>query len=230
MLLENIIKKLKNDSNYKWESSYSFRDLLVILWGRCWQIFRGMSNKFFFKKSKGLLFIGKRVKIKHAYYIIAGRNLILEDNTYINAISEEGIKFGDNVSIGRNSIIIGSAIIAEKGVGIRIGNDTGINAGAYLGGQGGIEIGNNVIVGPGVKIFSENHNFSEANILIKNQGVNREKVIIGNNCWIGAGVIILAGVTIGEGCVVAAGSVVTKSFPSNVIIAGIPGKVLKSRI
>ena len=56
------------------------------------------------------------------------------------------------------------------------------------------------------------------------------QIIIGNDCWIGRGATILGGVTIGDGCVIAAGSVVTKSFPDNVIIGGVPAKIIKDRI
>jgi acetyltransferase-like isoleucine patch superfamily enzyme len=78
-------------------------------------------------------------------------------------------------------------------------------------------------------VFSENHNFSDLTINIKDQGVKRQAVNIGNNCWLGAGSTILAGVVIGNGCVIAAGSVVTKSIPENSIVAGVPAKIIKSR-
>lgn len=229
MLVEKIIRKLKRNPDYKWESKYTFRDMRVILSGRTSQILRGGWMRLFLKHVEGLLFIGSNVKIKHAYLISAGKNLIIEDNVFINALSYDGISIKDNVSIARNCTLIGTGIISQKGKGISIGNNTGINAGAYLGGQGGIEIGDNVIIGPGVQVFSENHNFSDLNINIKDQGVSRDGVVIQNDCWIGAGAIILAGVTIGSGCVIAAGSVVTRSVASDSVVAGVPGKILKSR-
>ncbi|MEL6305930.1 MAG: acyltransferase, partial [Bacteroidota bacterium] len=91
----------------------------------------------------------------------AGRNLILEDDVYINALSEKGVRFGENVTIARNSTLLCTGVIAHKGVGIKIGNNSSINAYGFLGGQGGIEIGDNVIMGPQVKIFSENHLFND---------------------------------------------------------------------
>lgn len=177
-----------------------------------------------------MVFTGKNVTIRHSYQLSAGRNLILDDNVYINALSHQGIRIGDNVTIARDSILICTGVIANKGEGIVIGNGTGINARAYLGGQGHIVIGENVIVGPGVKIFSENHNFSNHHAIIKDQGVTRKGVTIGDNCWIGASVTILDGVTIGNGSVIAAGSVVTRSVPENSVAAGVPAKVLKSRL
>jgi len=229
MIIEKLIKTLKNDPDYKWESPHTTRDLASISWVRAMQLIRGLILKLFLKRSSGLLFVGRRVKVRHGYKIIAGKNLILEDNVSINALSENGITLGDHVSIARDSILFCTGVIAYRGKGITIGNRTGISARAYFAGQGGITIGDDVIMGPNVQIFSENHEFSSLNFTIKEQGVTKQAVVIGNNCWLGGGTIILAGVTIGDGCVVAAGSVVTKSFPSNSVIAGIPAKLIKNR-
>jgi acetyltransferase-like isoleucine patch superfamily enzyme len=229
MIIEKLIRKLKNDPNYKWESGYTAKDLLVISLGRSVQILRGLYLKLFLKKSSGLIFIGKNVKVRHAYMLSAGKNLILEDNVSINALSKNGMIFGDDVSIAKDSILFATGVIAYKGAGISIGDRTGISARAYFAGQGGISIGKDVIMGPNVQIFSENHNFSDLELTIKEQGVTKIPVTIGDNCWIGAGATILAGVSIGNGCVIAASSVVSKSVPANSIVAGVPAKVIKSR-
>ncbi|MEO8887353.1 MAG: acyltransferase [Mucilaginibacter sp.] len=228
-MIEKIIKILKNDPNYKWESSYSLPDMLCISTVRILQIIRGLFLKPFLKRSAGLLFIGRRVKVRHGYQLSAGKNLILEDNVSVNALSANGIQLGDHVSIARDSILFCTGVIAQKGTGIVIGNRTGISARAYLAGQGGITIGNDVIMGPNVQIFSENHVFDDTLLTIKEQGVTKQAVIIGNNCWLGAGCTILAGVILGDGCVVAAGSVVNKSFPANSVLAGVPAKLIKTR-
>lgn len=173
--------------------------------------------------------MGTRVKVRHGYQLSAGKNLILDDNVSINALSVNGITLGDHVSIARDSILFCTGVIAQKGSGITIGDRTGIGARAFLAGQGGIAIGNDVITGPNIQIFSENHNFSNLELTIKEQGVTKQAVVIGNNCWLGGSITILAGVTIGDGCIIAAGSVVTKSVPANSIVAGVPAKVVKSR-
>lgn len=229
MLIEKLIRILKKDPDYKWESNYTLRDLSTFSTRRGVQVLRGLLQRPFLKNCSGILFIGSRVKISHAYQLSLGRNAIIEDNVFINALSEQGIILGNNVSIARDSILICTGVIAHKGVGITIGSGTGINARAYLSGQGGIQIGSEVIFGPEVKIFSENHNYRDPDQTIKAQGVTRKGVIIGDNCWLGAGVTVLDGVTIGKGCVIAAGSVVTQSIPENSIAAGIPAKVIKSR-
>jgi acetyltransferase-like isoleucine patch superfamily enzyme len=229
MIIEKLIKTLKNDPNYKWESVYSGRDLFSVAWVRCFQVIRGLLLKPFLKRSAGLLFVGTHVKVRHGYQITAGKNLILGDNVDINALSTNGIQLGDNVSIARDSILFCTGVIAQKGIGITIGDRTGIGARAFLAGQGGITIGSDVITGPNIQIFSENHNFSDLEQTIKTQGVTKQVTVIGSNCWLGGGVTILAGVTIGDGCIIAAGSVVTKSVPQNSVVAGVPAKVVKSR-
>jgi acetyltransferase-like isoleucine patch superfamily enzyme len=229
MIIEKLIRKLKNNPDYKWENPYSARALVIIISHRGLQIVRGLYLKLFLKKSSGLIFIGSGVKVRHGYQLSTGKNLILEDNVSINALSTEGIIIGDHVSIARDSILFATGIIAQMGTGIQIGDRTGISARAYFAGQGGIKIGKDVIMGPNVQIFSENHNFANLDLTIKEQGVTKLAVIIEDNCWIGAGATILAGVHIGAGCVIAASSVVTKSVPANSIVAGVPAKVIKSR-
>jgi acetyltransferase-like isoleucine patch superfamily enzyme len=190
---------------------------------------RGLFLKPFLKKSVGFVFLGTQVKVRHGYQIIAGKNLILGDNVDINALSTDGIVLGNHVSIARDSILFCTGVIAQKGKSITIGDRTGIGARAFLAGQGGIIIGDDVITGPNIQIFSENHNFSDPEQTIKSQGVTKQTTVIGNNCWLGGGVTILAGVNIGDGCIIAAGSVVTRSVPANSVVAGVPAKVIKSR-
>ena len=93
----------------------------------------------------------------------------------------------------------------------------------YIQATNGIEIGINVRIGPGVKIISANHN-----IYNFNEHVKEKPIKIGNNCWIGAGAIILPGVELGNHVIVAAGAVVTKSLKGGDCIVGVvPAKVIK---
>jgi acetyltransferase-like isoleucine patch superfamily enzyme len=227
-LVEKIIAKLKNDPSYRIDGNYSTKQLLFILYYRAIQIVLGYLAKLKIS-TKGMMFCGRRVILLHGYQVTAGRNLILENDVYLNALSKNGILLGDNVTIAKYSVLVCTGVIANLGVGIKIGNNSAIGAQSFLGGQGGILIGNDVIMGPQVKIFSENHNFESIDIVIRKQGESRLGVSIGDNCWIGAGVTILDGVSIGEGCIIAAGSIVTSSLPKNCIAMGVPAKNIKSR-
>lgn len=94
----------------------------------------------------------------------------------------------------------------------------------YIQGINGIYIGDNTMIGPGVRIISANHALGKHDEHIKS-----ESIYIGENCWLGTNSCILPGVKLGNNVIVGAGSVVTKSFESNVIIGGNPAKTLKKR-
>lgn len=161
--------------------------------------------------------------------IKCGRNLIIDRNCYIDALSVDGIILGDNVSIGRMTTILCTGNLKYLGKGLAVGNNVGLGTRGHYGGAGGIVIGSDTIIGDYVSIHSENHNYTSADEVIRLQGVTHKGVVIGSNCWIGAKVTILDGTRIGDGCVVAAGSVVRGEIPSNSVVAGIPAKLIKKR-
>ena len=92
-----------------------------------------------------------------------------------------------------------------------------------------IVIGDNVLMGPGVRIFSSNHGMSRTDIPMNIQEIKEKDIVIGDDVWIGANSVVVAGVKIGKGSVIAAGSVVTKDIPEYIIAGGIPAKPLKKR-
>lgn len=191
---------------------------------------RGCYHRFFFKKAKGLVLVGKGATIRYSKHLTAGQDLIVEEYAEINCLSSENITIGNRVTIGRFAIIRPSNSYGGPiGKGLKIGDNSNIGAYNYVGCSGYIEIGDNVMLGPRVGLFAENHNFEVPEILIKEQGVTLKFIKIENNCWIGTNSVILAGVTIGEGSVIAAGSVVTKDIPPFSVAAGVPAKVIKAR-
>jgi acetyltransferase-like isoleucine patch superfamily enzyme len=139
------------------------------------------------------------------------------------------VSIGNDVSILKNTIIECTGVIRNLGEGILIGNNVGIAQNCFIQVRGKVVIGNYVIFGPNVSIFSENHNFNNPDMSISMQGESRKGVTIEDGVWIGTRSVILDGVTIGKNSIVAAGSVVTKNVPPNTIYGGVPAKLLKTR-
>lgn len=129
---------------------------------------------------------------------------------------------GDNVSIHSNVYLNNIETIS-------IGENVSIHPMCYLECLGGIEIKDNVSIAHGVTIMSTEHKHSDVENDINSQGVYLDRVLIKENVWIGAKATILSGVTIHSGAIVAAGAVVNSSIQENVIVGGVPAKVLKFR-
>lgn len=106
----------------------------------------------------------------------------------------------------------------------RVGKEVFVNFGCTFLDQGGITLEDGVFIGPEAKIITENH--PEEPALRRTLSV--KPVIIRRNAWIGAGAVILPGVTVGENAIVAAGAVVTKNVPDNTVVAGVPAKILRN--
>lgn len=116
---------------------------------------------------------------------------------------------------------------AEISPNATIGNNSELGTRCIV--QSNVHIGDNVIMGPDVKIYSRNHKFDRLDIPIKDQGKNYYTTEIGNDVWLGANVIVTAGCTIGNHAIVAAGSVVTKDIPNYAVVGGVPARIIKFR-
>ena len=217
---------LSNRFGTDWDSLSTFGVMVRMgLW-----MLRGALVRWRFGSAKGMFMIGKGVTIRQASYIHVGKNFIAQDHCEINGLSQKGLVFGDKVTIGSYAIIRPTNLYGgEAGVGLKVGNNSSIGPYSYIGCSGYIEIGENVMMSPRVSIYSENHNFSETDRPMIEQGVTRSFVIIEDDCWIAANAVILAGVTVGKGSVVAAGSIVTKDVPPYSIVGGNPARIIKSR-
>lgn len=126
----------------------------------------------------------------------------------------------------------GKWVNIERGVhfgdGLSIGNGSGIGANSVI--PSDVSIGENVMIGQELLIFTQNHGMERIDVPMREQPMSKPKpVVIENDVWIGARVIILPGIHIGEGAVIAAGSVVTKAVPSYEVWGGNPAHFLKSR-
>lgn len=221
-----FIRKL-GKKNYTVDKNTSGKEAFILLFEKAICYLRGFYYRIFIKSCGGYLFVGKRCKIKHCHKISLGRTIIIGDNVEINALSKEGIKIGNNFTILRNSIIECTGVLRNIGIGLTIGDNVGIAQNCFIQVRGKVLIGNDVIFGPGVSVFSENHNYSDIEKTIREQGETRIGVTVENGVWIGSRATILDGVTVGHNSIIAAGSVVNNSVPPFSIVGGVPAKVIK---
>lgn len=221
---------MKNQLNNRFQTGWSNQNKMITYYYLFSFFIRGLFVRLRIKSAKGLLLVGKKVRIFYPNNLQVGYNTIIEDGAEINCLSQQGIKLGNRVTIGKYAIIRPSNIYGGPiGEGLTMGNNSNIGPYNYIGCSGKITIGNNVLLAPRVSIYAENHVFDHPEILIRDQGVEKKEVIIEDDCWIAANSILLAGVTIGRGSVVAAGSVVTENVPPYSVVAGVPAKWIKSR-
>lgn len=225
--IQHIIQK--RNPNFLFDPTITSSILAQFFVMQAWAMFRGLKLILKWKKPRGLL-LGKNSKWIAPTRIRFGKFLKIGDHVTLSGLGTEGIVLGDNVGIGSFSQVIVSTSLNQIGKGIKIGNNVGIGEFAYLGGAGGLEIGDNCIIGQYLSCHPENHNYTSTDELIRLQGVNRKGISIGDNCWIGSKVTVLDGVHIGHGCIIAAGAVVTQSFASHSVLGGVPAKLIKSRM
>jgi maltose O-acetyltransferase len=113
--------------------------------------------------------------------------------------------------------------------GLTIGRNSAIMAYCQLNAKGKIDIGTDVLIGPGVMIWSQNHRYMNPTVPIRLQDYDWKRVVIESDVWIGAGAIILPGVHLAQGTVVAAGAIVTKPTQPFSVVAGVPARIVGYR-
>lgn len=169
---------------------------------------------------------------------VFARRLLLKNNLqYCGTmlITEQGVRFfetkkmrfGNDVSIG-----YGCSFFAQSTeAGIEIGNNVSFNEGVMVNADAGgeISIGNNVIIGPGVVIRSSDHIFTSRDVPIRSQGHLPGTIIIEEDVWIAANVVIVGNVRVGRGAVIAAGAVVVKDVSPYFVVGGVPAMKIKDR-
>ena len=159
--------------------------------------------------------IGPRVN--HTKYLL---NKMNEANSVNEARKHLSKIIGKPV---HGSTVVFTPFFTNVGKNIVLGKNVFINHACSFLDLGGIEIKDNVMIGPRVNITSENHPINPK----KRKTMVPARVVLEENVWIGAGATILPGVTIGRNSVVAAGAVVNKDVPANTVVAGVPARVIK---
>jgi acetyltransferase-like isoleucine patch superfamily enzyme len=158
------------------------------------------------------------------------RGADVQFNSYVSWRSHfpifcRGIHLGNHIQVGANTAL--SIACADSGT-IRIGDRTGIGRNCIIHAKVSVNIGEDCLFSDGIYISDSQHivgrDISPISSGIKYVG----EITIGSRCFIGRNVTISPGVTLGSNCVVGAGAVVTKSFPANSVIGGVPAKLIKS--
>ncbi|HEX5126548.1 MAG TPA: acyltransferase [Rhodocyclaceae bacterium] len=135
-----------------------------------------------------------------------------------------------HIDAGHGQVTMGSrctlnrfAFVQSARGHVTMGENVEFNNYAMVNGAGGVFIGSNTLIGPGAKIISYQHAIAR-DALIRQQPLTSKPVRIGEDVWIGANAVVLAGVSIGQGAVIGAGAVVTRDVPEYEIWAGVPAQ------
>lgn len=139
------------------------------------------------------------------------------------------VLLSEAVSLYAQTRLVLGDVTADPCVGIRIGARTIVNVGAYLSGEGGLEIGEDVLIGPHAKLLSAGHAIDEGDVIIARNRITRARIMVEDGAWIGAGAMVLEGVRIGRGAVVAAGALVRQDVPAGMVAAGMPATLMRAR-
>ena len=172
--------------------------------------------------------LGTDVVFRHPKRIRLGDTVVIDDGCCFDAYTDGdvGISVGDRCMFGR-----GTRLSSKQGK-ITIGSDCGFGAGITIHSalEGEVSIGNKCIFAGHAYIGGGQYNMDRTDIPIVDQGHRSGlKLVMGDNCWVGANASIVNGVTLGRDAVVAAGAVVTKDVPDFAVVAGVPARVIRMR-
>ena len=175
---------------------------------------------------KGVIF-GRNMTLRHPHKISLEDSSFIDDNVVLDAKGEEneGIRIGQNVYVGRNTIL------SCKEGAIVLDDYCNISANCSLLSETEIRVGKYCfLAGQCYLVAGGEHSFEEISIPIMFQpSLSKGGIEIDEDVWLGAGVIVLDGISIGRGSVVGAGSVVTQSLPEYSIAVGVPARRIKDR-
>lgn len=152
---------------------------------------------------------------------------VIEGGKPVRGQIHRGISIGNNVTVTPGAVLTTDSFLPESG--IQVGDRAWFSRNTLVQGSGGVTIGNDVLFGPGVIVWSSGHRYDAPLGPIRGQDLTFAPVVIEDGAWIGAGSIVLPGVTVGTGAVVGAGSVVTKDVPPMAVVVGNPAQVIQQR-
>ncbi len=168
---------------------------------------------------------GQNVVLRHPHKIHIGSNVVIDDNCLLDAKGESnrGIRVGDGVFVGRNSILSCKDGDIELGTGANIGFNCEVFSASR------VTIGAGVLMAAYGYVIGGDHDFSDPTKSVLDQTRTSSGVVIGDGAWLGAGAKVLDGVTIGSHAVIGAGAVVREAVAAHAVAVGVPARVVSSR-
>jgi acetyltransferase-like isoleucine patch superfamily enzyme len=176
--------------------------------------------------SDGTPAIEQSVRLAFAENIRLGRNVYLDHGVYLHACPP-GISIGDNSFVMHQSILHVFNFRDLPHAGITLGKRCFVGERTIIRGQGGVTIGDDVLIAPAVQILAINHVFASSRVPVMDQGIEARGVVIEDGAWLGAGSIITDGVRVGRNAVVGAGAVVTRDVSDGTVVVGVPARAVK---
>jgi acetyltransferase-like isoleucine patch superfamily enzyme len=173
---------------------------------------------------RGVVF-GQNVVLRHPHKIHIGSNVVIDDNCLLDAKGESnrGIRIGDGVFVGRNSIL------SCKDGDIEVGNGANIGFNCEVFSASRVTIGAGVLMAAYSYVIGGDHDFSDPTKPVLDQTRTSSGVTIGDGAWLGAGAKVLDGVTIGSHAIIGAGAVVREAVAAHAVAVGVPARVVSSR-
>jgi carbonic anhydrase/acetyltransferase-like protein (isoleucine patch superfamily) len=185
--------------------------VLRSVWDRCWVAGDGR-----FVRERGVRILG-------AQYLTLDDGVYLDRGVYLHG-RPGGLAIGAGTRVMAGAVVHGYNFRGLPHSGIKIGRHCVIGFNCVITGQGGVSIGDDVIMAPGAMVLPVDHVYDDPERPIREQGIVGQGIIVGPGAWIGAGALILDGVTVGANAVVAAGAVVTRDVAERTVVAGNPAR------
>ena len=178
-------------------------------------------------QSDGLPLVEDHVRLCQPANIHLGRHVYLDHGVYLHACPQ-GIFIGDETFVMHGTELHVYNFRGLPHSGIWVGRNCFLGEFCLIRGQGGVHIGDSVLLAPRVQMLAVNHRFDDPSRPVMQQGISAQGIVVEDGAWIGAGAILLDGVRVGAGAVVGASAVVTRDVPPRTLAVGTPARVVRA--
>jgi len=168
---------------------------------------------------------GQHVALRHPHKVHIGSNVVIDDNCLLDAkgTSNRGIRIGNGVFVGRNTIL------SCKNGDIELGDRSNLGFNCEVFSASRVSIGPDVLMAAYSYVIGGDHDFTDPTKSVLEQSRRSAGITLGAGAWLGAGAKILDGVTIGDHAIIGAGAVVNRDVAARAIAVGIPARVVSTR-